>query len=214
MEGRSEQTKPKEDEEQSLMLNEVDLHCPFGPLFFLHQLRGLVRDRCPDPEERMPVVELRLTDGEVLDICHVMGVAPTWVALAVNELDHVHGDPAMRTELVPYAIISRVTVRAGRHGTGHLGFETGAAASIIARPAASQPLTPQLIRHADIIWTMTRSHRQAILSQWPEAASRTEVLAVDESDVPDPIGGPLEYYEQCAKQIKKLLAERVAKIEL
>ena len=36
----------------------------------------------------------------------------------------------------------------------------------------SQPLTAQLVRHADIIWTMTRAHRQAIVSQWPEAAPR------------------------------------------
>ncbi len=37
----------------------------------------------------------------------------------------------------------------------------------------SQPLTAQLVRQADVIWTMTRSHRQAIVSQWPEAAGRT-----------------------------------------
>ncbi len=78
----------------------------------------------------------------------------------------------------------------------------------------SQPLTTQLVRHADIIWTMTRSHRQAIVSQWPEAAARTVVLATDQADVADPIGGPLEYYQQCAEQIKMLLAERVRKLDL
>ena len=40
----------------------------------------------------------------------------------------------------------------------------------------SQPLTEQLVRHADVIWTMTRSHRQAILAQWPEAARRCELV--------------------------------------
>jgi len=78
----------------------------------------------------------------------------------------------------------------------------------------SQPLTMQLVRQADIIWTMTRAHRQAIISQWPEAASRTMVLARDQSDVADPIGGPLEYYQKCAEQIKRLLAERISELEL
>jgi tRNA threonylcarbamoyl adenosine modification protein (Sua5/YciO/YrdC/YwlC family) len=78
----------------------------------------------------------------------------------------------------------------------------------------SQPLTGQLVRHADVIWTMTRSHRQAIVNQWPEAASRTLVLASDQTDVADPIGGPVEYYQQCAQQIKGHLARRVAELDL
>jgi protein-tyrosine phosphatase len=78
----------------------------------------------------------------------------------------------------------------------------------------SQPLTTHLVRHADIIWTMTRSHRQAIVSQWPEASARTQVLAPDQSDVSDPIGGPLEYYQQCAQQIQALLGERVKNLDL
>jgi protein-tyrosine phosphatase len=78
----------------------------------------------------------------------------------------------------------------------------------------SQPLTAQLVRHADIIWTMTRSHRLAIASQWPEALGRTFVLSEDQSDIADPIGGPLEFYERCAQQIKIELEKRVAKLDL
>ena len=78
----------------------------------------------------------------------------------------------------------------------------------------SQPLTTQLVRHADFIWTMTRSHRQAIVAQWPEASSRTFVLASDQADIADPIGGPVEYYETCAAQIKRELEPRVAELDL
>ncbi|HEX3727105.1 MAG TPA: L-threonylcarbamoyladenylate synthase [Pirellulales bacterium] len=78
----------------------------------------------------------------------------------------------------------------------------------------SQPLTTQLVRHADIIWTMTRSHHHAIVSQWPEAAGRTCLLADDQADVADPIGGPIEYYQHCAVQIKAHLAKRVAGLDL
>lgn len=78
----------------------------------------------------------------------------------------------------------------------------------------SQPLTAQLVRHADVIWTMTRSHRQAILAQWPEAANRCELLCLDLRDVPDPIGGPVELYQQCAEQIKAELEGRLKQLEI
>ena len=34
----------------------------------------------------------------------------------------------------------------------------------------TQPLTEPLVRHADLIYTMTRTHREAIVAQWPSAA--------------------------------------------
>jgi tRNA threonylcarbamoyl adenosine modification protein (Sua5/YciO/YrdC/YwlC family) len=78
----------------------------------------------------------------------------------------------------------------------------------------SQPLSSQLVHHADIIWTMTRAHRQAIVSQWPEASSRTHLLDVEQNDIADPIGGPVEFYEKCAVQIKAHLEKRIAELEL
>jgi tRNA threonylcarbamoyl adenosine modification protein (Sua5/YciO/YrdC/YwlC family) len=78
----------------------------------------------------------------------------------------------------------------------------------------SQPLTGQMVRNADIILPMTRSHRQAILSQWPDAGKRTELLALDQSDIPDPIGGPPEVYRRCAEQLRSELESRIAKLEL
>ncbi len=66
----------------------------------------------------------------------------------------------------------------------------------------SQPLTEALVHHADLVLTMTRSHRQAILSEWPEAAGRTKLLSQSGSDVGDPVGGPAELYRRCATQIR------------
>ena len=40
----------------------------------------------------------------------------------------------------------------------------------------TQPLTEPLVRHADVIFVMSRSHRDAILAQWPAAAARTRLL--------------------------------------
>ncbi|OHB72944.1 MAG: threonylcarbamoyl-AMP synthase [Planctomycetes bacterium RBG_13_63_9] len=73
----------------------------------------------------------------------------------------------------------------------------------------TQPLTELLVRQADVIYTMTRSHREAIVAQWPAAAERTQLLCGDGSDIPDPIGGPLQRYQSCASQIQSALESRL-----
>jgi protein-tyrosine phosphatase len=65
----------------------------------------------------------------------------------------------------------------------------------------SQPLADRLVRFADLILTMTRGHREAILAQWPDAEPRTKLLSRDGRDISDPIGGPYELYQACAQQI-------------
>jgi protein-tyrosine phosphatase len=69
------------------------------------------------------------------------------------------------------------------------------------RKHESQPLTDSLVRSADLIIAMTRSHRHAILAEWPEAAGRVKLLCRSGGDVADPIGGPTEAYRRCAEQI-------------
>jgi protein-tyrosine phosphatase len=78
----------------------------------------------------------------------------------------------------------------------------------------SQPLVDRTVRFADLILTMTRSHRDAILAHWPEAESRTFVLSRGQGDVADPIGGPAELYRKCAQQIDDLLEAWMAEIKL
>ncbi len=73
----------------------------------------------------------------------------------------------------------------------------------------AHPVTEALMRYADHIFTMTASHRQALVMQWPEAANRTSTLCLDGSDVCDPIGGPVEQYQCCAGQIQGELAKRL-----
>jgi protein-tyrosine phosphatase len=82
------------------------------------------------------------------------------------------------------------------------------------RGHASQPLTESLVRQADVILTMTASHRAALLAQFPEAGDRVWMLSPDRRDVSDPIGGPLETYRACARQIREHLAARIATLDL
>ena len=81
-------------------------------------------------------------------------------------------------------------------------------------PHESQPLLDRTVRFADLILTMTRSHRDAILAHWPEAESRTHVLSRGRGDVADPIGGPPDLYRRCADQIDEYLESWVAELSL
>lgn len=71
---------------------------------------------------------------------------------------------------------------------------------------ASQPMTEQILQLADVILTMTRNHRDAILSKYPEAADRVHTLRIDGGDISDPVGSPIEVYQACADQIDEQLA--------
>lgn len=112
---------------------------PFGPAFFVGQLRAFARDRCPDPAESLPIVEIHLATGDVLDLCHVMGLAPAFVALAVREgPGHGARDARMRTELVPYTLITRVTIRPVEAGAAHVGFDLHRAPEVLASGASAE----------------------------------------------------------------------------
>lgn len=71
----------------------------------------------------------------------------------------------------------------------------------------SKQLTPELIHAADFIFTMGRSHTQAVLAMAPSAASR--IIPINpEGDVEDPIGGDLSLYQEVASSFQRLLKDR------
>ena len=78
----------------------------------------------------------------------------------------------------------------------------------------TQPLSDRIVRYADLILTMTRGHREAILAQWPEARDRVFPVSGERGDISDPIGGPPELYRRCAEQIDAYLADWVERIKL
>lgn len=111
-------------------LARADLTCPFGPSFFLGHLARFVRDRCPDAAEHLPVVQIRLADGETLTLCHIMGVSPRWVMLAVR--DPASHDDGMAVELVPFEVIRRVSITIRRAESGAVGFAQTRSPQLIA----------------------------------------------------------------------------------
>ena len=111
----------------------ADLACTFGPSFFLRYLGSFVRDHCPESPEDLPVVELHLVSGETLALCHVIGVSPRWVMLAVPA-SRSHG-AGMTVELLPYEVICGVCIRTRETGGGSIGFDQVRAPEIIAPEA-------------------------------------------------------------------------------
>jgi protein-tyrosine phosphatase len=76
----------------------------------------------------------------------------------------------------------------------------------------SQPLTTQLLAHADHIWTMTQSHLRALLSRYPRGGALPALLCPEGEDVPDPIGQDQQAYDECSAQILRSLHKRLAEL--
>ena len=65
----------------------------------------------------------------------------------------------------------------------------------------SMQLNSDLVEQADLILAMGQRHRHAIVSQWPSAASKVQLISPDGGEISDPFGGPLEIYHKCAQQL-------------
>jgi L-threonylcarbamoyladenylate synthase len=73
----------------------------------------------------------------------------------------------------------------------------------------SRPLSVELIHQADVIFTMSRNHAQAVTALVPSASDKTHTLD-PEKDVEDPIGGDLSLYQELAVELKQLIEKRLA----
>jgi protein-tyrosine phosphatase len=68
------------------------------------------------------------------------------------------------------------------------------------------------IRFADVIFTMTRSHREEILSKWHNVDSRLNVLRTDGGDITDPKKKSASAIQSCAEQIREAIDQRLEEI--
>lgn len=64
----------------------------------------------------------------------------------------------------------------------------------------SQPVTPELLVGATDVIAMTASHLDLLAYRFPNLGPSPALLG-DTGDVPDPIGGALNEYRACARQI-------------
>jgi len=68
------------------------------------------------------------------------------------------------------------------------------------------------VRFADYIFTMTRKHRERILSKWHNVDSRLCVLRKNGGDIPEPKGETLDTYRTCAEQIRTEIIQRIEEV--
>lgn len=116
---------------------------------------------------------------------------------------------------IPFEALETVNVRAMSAGvSAKVGAPlTGEAAEVLqslsvpVRPHAARNLTPELAAEAEMIFCMTRAHRQAVIEMLPDVAGKTYCLDV-EADVDDPIGKGMPAYVACAQQIQRLVQWR------
>ncbi|MCU0509791.1 MAG: low molecular weight protein arginine phosphatase [Anaerolineae bacterium] len=79
----------------------------------------------------------------------------------------------------------------------------------------SQPLTPALLRAANIVLVMEEAHRRSIFYMAPEQLSKVYLLselAGGHSDVADPFGGSLEEYAATADELTALIEKGLPRL--
>jgi protein-tyrosine-phosphatase len=88
---------------------------------------------------------------------------------------------------------------------------------IDAKSHRSTQVTAEWVQEADLILTMTGSHKQWLLLQYPDAATKVYTLKeyvhsqaepgqpISNSDIQDPFGGDVEQYEACARELETVV---------
>ncbi|MEH7547160.1 MULTISPECIES: low molecular weight protein arginine phosphatase [Bacillaceae] len=82
----------------------------------------------------------------------------------------------------------------------------------------SQMLTAEAAQWADLILTMTSSHKFAIQQQLPQAVMKVFTLKeyigeTGNQDVVDPYGGSLAMYEETYRELEKLIDKAIEKFK-
>ena len=77
----------------------------------------------------------------------------------------------------------------------------------------SKLLTLPMIDNAEIIYTMTPSHAQAVMTMAPNSVHKVFVLD-EHQGVPDPIGQGTDVYQHTARRLSELIARRLEEIRI
>jgi len=85
-----------------------------------------------------------------------------------------------------------------------LGYEMG--------EHRSRSATAALLSGAEAVFAMTADHLRMLTEASPSLADRATLLD-PEGDIPDPIGGPYDLYEQTARRIEAAVTRRLQELE-
>lgn len=81
----------------------------------------------------------------------------------------------------------------------------------------SSPVTIEDLQWADLILTMTNSHKRGLLQAFPQMADKAfslkEYAINEQGDVSDPYGGSVDVYRQTFKELSTLIDLIVKKLD-
>ena len=77
----------------------------------------------------------------------------------------------------------------------------------------NKALSKELIEGSDIVFAMEQIHRDRVIALEPSAANKCLLLAGD-TGIPDPIGQPQEFYNNCANLIERAVQKRIGELEI
>ncbi|RAZ69508.1 low molecular weight protein arginine phosphatase [Planococcus maitriensis] len=80
----------------------------------------------------------------------------------------------------------------------------------------SKPLDPRDVEWAELILTMTYSHKMALMQYYPEVATKLhtvkEFAEGSTGDISDPYGGSLDDYRRTYKELEQLIDKMVKQL--
>jgi len=135
--------------------------------------------------------------------------SPMAEGLAKQMLSHIKGVPVEELEKAGVRVRSAGVMSHGGSPASEESVQAMEQVGIDLSGHESSPLTEALIQDADAIYTMTDSHRQAVLMLSPSAKDKTHRLDPTQ-DIIDPIGAPLAVYMQTAQMIGMALGQRLS----
>ncbi|MEM1354696.1 MAG: low molecular weight protein arginine phosphatase [Planctomycetota bacterium] len=135
--------------------------------------------------------------------------SPMAEGLAKQLLAELKGVPVAHLEQAGVRVRSAGVATAGGSRATPEAVEAMRQAGVDIADHQSTPLHADLIQDADVIYTMTNGHRNAVAIFDANAMSKTHQLLEDQ-DVADPIGGPQSLYLQTAEMIRAGLKLRIA----
>jgi|SRR3990172_9151539 len=90
--------------------------------FYKAVLPDRVERECKREPGRVSVVQFRLADGTMLDVCHIAHLADSWLGLAVYRDATACED--MDFAFLPYEAVTRVTLSLHDPSARRIGFDT------------------------------------------------------------------------------------------
>jgi len=92
----------------------------FDATFFAEVLPDIVLKECKTRPDHVPVVHIHLADSSILDVCHVVHLAPNWFGVAFYRDPQSCDD--MDIAFLPYGLVTRLTLVFHRTESRKLGF--------------------------------------------------------------------------------------------